>query len=76
MKLLPVFVAAALGAVAAAPASAGAVLDSIKSRGHLLCGVNTSAPGFSSADSQASGAGSTSTSAVRSPPPFWATAKR
>lgn len=52
MKLLPVFVAAALGAVAAAPASAGAVLDSIKSRGHLLCGVNTSAPGFSSADSQ------------------------
>lgn len=52
MKLLPVITAVILGAVAAVPASAGPVLDKIKSRGHLLCGVNTSAPGFSSADSQ------------------------
>lgn len=52
MKLLPVIAVAAMSAAAAAPASAGAVLDNIKSRGHLLCGVNTSAPGFSSADSQ------------------------
>lgn len=33
-------------------ASAGQVLDAVKKRGMLLCGVNTSAPGFSSADSQ------------------------
>ena len=37
---------------ASAPAFAGATLDKIKARGELVCGVNTSAPGFSSANSQ------------------------
>ncbi len=36
----------------AVPAMAGQTLDAVKKRGHLICGVNTSAPGFSSADSQ------------------------
>ncbi len=36
----------------ATPALAGVTLDAVKKRGHVLCGVNTSAPGFSSADSQ------------------------
>ena len=53
MKKIAVF-----GAVSAAllswslPSQAGAVLDAVKSRGFVQCGVNTSAPGFSSADSQ------------------------
>lgn len=34
------------------PAHAGKTLDAVKSRGQLACGVNTSAPGFSNADSQ------------------------
>ena len=44
-------VAAAVSTLAA-PDFAGSTLDAIKARGHLLCGVNTAAPGFSSADSQ------------------------
>ena len=45
-----VFLAAAL---AAAPAAhAGKTLDTIKSRGQLVCGVNTGLAGFSQADSQ------------------------
>ena len=45
-----VFLAAAL---AAAPAAhAGKTLDTIKSRGQLVCGVNTGLAGFSAADSQ------------------------
>ena len=45
--------AALLAASAVAtPALAGVTLDAVKKRGHVLCGVNTSAPGFSSADSQ------------------------
>lgn len=53
MKKIAVF-----GAVSAAllswslPSQAGAVLDAVKSRGFVQCGVNTSAPGFASADSQ------------------------
>ena len=45
--------AVALGlAFAAAPAHAGKTLDAVKARGSVTCGVNTSAPGFSAADSQ------------------------
>ena len=51
MKLLSVAALLAAGAVAM-PAVAGVTLDNVKKRGHVLCGVNTSAPGFSSADSQ------------------------
>lgn len=41
----------AAGSVAL-PAMAGDTLDAVKKRGHVLCGVNTSAPGFASADSE------------------------
>src|SRR5512140_3845998 len=34
------------------PAHAGKTLDAVKARGQLVCGVNTSGPGFSNADSQ------------------------
>ena len=51
MKLLAAAVALA-ASVAAVPAHAGATLDKVKARDQLVCGVNTSAPGFSSADSQ------------------------
>ena len=36
----------------ALPAHAGKTLDAVKARGQVICGVNTSGPGFSSADSQ------------------------
>jgi general L-amino acid transport system substrate-binding protein len=39
-------------AVAPATARAGKTLDAVKARGELVCGVNTSAPGFSATDSQ------------------------
>jgi len=42
----------AIGALAALPAYAGKDLDAIKSRGALVCGVNTGLAGFSAADSQ------------------------
>ncbi len=48
-KLLLALAAAGLVSL---PAFAGTTIDTIKARGHLLCGVNTAAPGFSSADSQ------------------------
>ena len=40
---------AALAALLAVPgtARAGKTLDAVKSRGEVVCGVNTSAPGFS-----------------------------
>ena len=44
--------AVALGALAAVPAHAGKDLDAVKSRGALVCGVNTGLAGFSAADSQ------------------------
>jgi general L-amino acid transport system substrate-binding protein len=49
-----IFVATAwITTVAFAPtAHAGKTLDAVKARGQLVCGVNTSGPGFSSADSQ------------------------
>jgi general L-amino acid transport system substrate-binding protein len=44
---------ATLAALALAPsAHAGKTLDAVKARGQLVCGVNTSGPGFSAADSQ------------------------
>ena len=42
----------AAAATAVSPAFAGAVLDKIRANDQLVCGVNTSAPGFSSADSK------------------------
>src|SRR5690606_29704339 len=42
---------AAVAAFAAAPAHAGKTLDGIKSRGQVVCGVNTGLAGFSAADS-------------------------
>src|SRR5258706_12569417 len=42
----------AAGLAAAVPAQAGKVLDGIKSRGQLVCGVNTGLAGFSQADPQ------------------------
>jgi general L-amino acid transport system substrate-binding protein len=55
MKFNKVKIAAAaavtLGVLMAAPAHAGKTLDSIKSRGQLICGVNTGLAGFSQADS-------------------------
>ena len=44
--------AAATLIAAALPAQAGKTFDAIKARGQVVCGVNTSAPGFSAADSQ------------------------
>jgi general L-amino acid transport system substrate-binding protein len=45
---------ALLAAAFLAPASAfaGKTLDGVRQRGEVICGVNTSAPGFSAADSQ------------------------
>ena len=40
------------GLAFALPAQAGKTLDAVKQRGQLICGVNTSGPGFSAADSQ------------------------
>ena len=55
MKLLNLKIAAttlaALGAMLALPAHAGKTLDGIKSRGQLVCGVNTGLAGFAAADS-------------------------
>ena len=42
---------ATAAAVVAAPAHAGKTLDGIKSRGQIVCGVNTGLAGFSAADS-------------------------
>jgi len=42
---------ALLGAVFAAPAYAGKTLDTIKSRGQVVCGVSSGVNGFSAADS-------------------------
>ena len=50
-------VAAALLAAFAGNAYAGKTLDTIKQRDSLVCGVNTSLPGFSSSDSQGNWSG-------------------
>jgi general L-amino acid transport system substrate-binding protein len=52
MKIKYVVPAALAIAAAASPAWAGKTLDAVKARGQVVCGVNTSGPGFSNADSQ------------------------
>ena len=52
MKHLLPAALALTGAAIAIPAHAGKTLDAVKARGQLVCGVNTSGPGFSAADSQ------------------------
>lgn len=49
--------AAVLLAGAALTVQAGPVLDAVKSRGYVICGVNTAAPGFSAVDSQGNWSG-------------------
>jgi general L-amino acid transport system substrate-binding protein len=56
MTMLSAAVVAA-GSLAAMPAHAGKVLDAIKQRGQLVCGVNTGLAGFSAADSQGNWSG-------------------
>jgi general L-amino acid transport system substrate-binding protein len=48
---LPVALALA-ATLAPSPARAGKTLDAVRQRGQVICGVNTSAPGFSAVDSQ------------------------
>ncbi len=48
---------ALLGASFLAQAQAATTLETVKARGHLICGVNTSAPGFSSVDSKGNWSG-------------------
>ena len=48
---------AALTTLVAAPAHAGKTLDAVKSRGQLVCGVNTGLAGFSQADSNGAWSG-------------------
>jgi general L-amino acid transport system substrate-binding protein len=50
-------IAAALLAAFTGTVQAGKTLDAIKARGQLVCGVNPSLPGFSSADSQGNWSG-------------------
>jgi general L-amino acid transport system substrate-binding protein len=49
--LIPAALAIAATALSL-PAHAGKTLDAVKARGQVVCGVNTSGPGFSNADSQ------------------------
>ena len=46
-----------VAALVPASARAGKTLDAVRQRGEVICGVNTSAPGFSAADSQGRWAG-------------------
>src|SRR6476646_8902021 len=48
--LVPLLAATALVLGLAPPVFAGKTLDAVKARGEVICGVNTSAPGFSSID--------------------------
>jgi len=52
LKLMIPAALAAAGLALTTSAHAGKTLDAVKSRGQVVCGVNTSAPGFSAADSQ------------------------
>jgi general L-amino acid transport system substrate-binding protein len=52
LALAPLAAAMALTLGVATPALAGKTLDAVKARGEVVCGVNTSAPGFSSTDSK------------------------
>ena len=55
--LLATVCTASVLALAAAPAQAGKTVDAIKSRGQLICGVNTGLAGFAAADSQGNWSG-------------------
>ncbi len=44
--------AVSLALVSASSVQAGPVLDAVKARGQVVCGVNTAAPGFAGADSK------------------------
>ena len=50
--LAPLMAATALALGLSPAAFAGKTLDAVKARGEVVCGVNTSAPGFSSTDSK------------------------
>jgi general L-amino acid transport system substrate-binding protein len=54
---LSLAVAAAATAMIAIPAHAGKTVDAVKSRGQLVCGVNTGLAGFSQADSNGAWSG-------------------
>ena len=51
-KTLAALAVAAAAVAWSAPAQAGRTLNAVKSRGSVVCGVNTAAPGFSNADSK------------------------
>ena len=55
--LLAAVCTASVLSLAAAPAQAGKTVDAIKSRGQLICGVNTGLAGFAAADSQGNWSG-------------------
>ena len=57
----------AMGALLAlcSVANAGPVLDAVKARGQVICGVNTAAPGFASADKSEMHIGAAVCSATR-----------
>ena len=67
LKHLTTAALALAGVGLATAAHAGKTLDAVKARGQVVCGVNTSGPGFSRPTARASGRASTSTSAVPSP---------
>ena len=52
MNIKALGVAASLAVLSISAVQAGPVLDAVKARGHVVCGVNTAAPGFSNADSK------------------------
>src|SRR5438045_9257871 len=52
LKHLPTAALAVASRGLATAAHAGKTLDAVKARGQVVCGVNTSGPGFSAADSQ------------------------
>lgn len=56
-KALAALAVAATAAAWSVPAQAGRTLNAVKSRGSVVCGVNTAAPGFSNADSKGNWAG-------------------
>lgn len=52
MNIKALGLAVSLALVSASSVQAGPVLDAVKARGQVVCGVNTAAPGFAGADSK------------------------
>jgi len=52
LRQVVVAAAAVTGLLTGLPAHAGKVLDAVRARGQVVCGVNTGLPGFSSADNE------------------------